>query len=268
MIVKHVYIYPVKSLGGIEVAFAKMEIQGFQHDRRWMLVDDKGKFVTQRNDAKLALITTELNRDFLILKKAGQSDLYIPLQKEFKKAPKEVKVWSDLTAAYNEGKAARKWMKSAIGIDCRLYRQTEAANRISDIPGRDNVKTVSFADSQPILITNEKSLIELNERLDVPVPMNRFRANIVVDGSVAYEEDDWKYFSIGNTRFKVARPCGRCNVVNIDQLTGVGSDQPFKTLATYRFFRKNVNFGMRCKLAKHQNAGQLIKKGDTVLIEK
>ena len=117
------------------------------------------------------------------------------------------------------------------------------------------------------MITNEKSLDELNSRLENPVRMSRFRVNFVVDGQTAYEEDNWKYFSIGTTRFKVRKPCGRCNVINIDQLTGATSDEPFKTLSSYRFFRKNVNFGMRCKLAKGQTANNLIMKGDEVLVE-
>ena len=212
MILRHIFIYPVKSLGGFEVAAAKMQIQGLEYDRRWMLVDDKGKFVTQRNIASMTQVSTEMTNTSLVLKTAGQSDLYIPLQKEFENAPNEVKVWSDLTVAYDEGKEARKWIKSAIGVDCRLYRQNEDALRKSIVPGRNSTKQVSFADSQPILITNEKSLDELNSRLENPVRMSRFRANFVVDGQTAYEEDNWKYFSIGTTRFKVRKPCGRCTL--------------------------------------------------------
>ena len=267
MTLKHIFIYPVKSLGGIEVSSAMMEVHGLQYDRRWMLVDEKGKFVTQRKDTQLTQVLTEISDDYLILKKKGHSDFSIPLKKEFNGDSEEVKVWSDIVDALDEGEEVSRWLHSAIGLSCRLYRLAPDAIRRSSIPFRKDTKKVSFADSQPILIANEKSLEELNSRLKSPVMMSRFRANFVVDGNTPFEEDNWKYFTIGKTRFKVMKACGRCNVINIDQQTGETNNEPFEVLSTYRFFNKNVNFGMRSKLDSEGSAGAKIEKGANVIVE-
>jgi len=265
MILKSIYIYPVKSLGGIELSEAKMEVHGLEFDRRWILIDDRGKFVTQRNDAKLTQIKTAIQDGFLVLKTKGQMDLQIPLVQK-NTTSEEVKIWADLSQGIDAGTDAAKWFKSAIGIDCRLLKMAPDAIRTSSIPFRKGAKKVSFADSQPILITNESSLEELNARLDSPVPMNRFRTNFVVKASQPFEEDNWKFFTIGNTKFKVTKACGRCNVINIDQITGATTKEPFETLSTYRFFNKNVNFGMRCKLAGGSEETSVIRVGDEVLV--
>lgn len=267
MTLKHIFIYPVKSLAGIEVSSSKMEVHGLEYDRRWMFVDEKGKFVTQRNDAQLTQVKTEISDDNLILKKKGQSDFHIPLKKKFENEPIEVKVWSDLVKAYDEGEEVSGWMRSATGTACRLYRQIPDAIRHSSIPFRKDTKKVSFADSQPVLITNEKSLEDLNSRLTKPVEMSRFRANFVVDASTAFEEDNWKMVEVAETQFKVVKPCGRCNMTNIDQLTGEVFKEPFQTLSTYRYFGKKVVFGMYLKLAKEDLAGKVFSVGNEVKVD-
>ncbi len=266
MILKNIYIYPVKSLAGIELSAAKMEVHGLEFDRRWILIDDRGKFVTQRNDAKLTQIKTAIRDGFLILETRGQMALQIPLEQK-NTIVEKVKIWGDLSQGIDEGVDAAKWFKSALGIDCKLFKMAPDAIRKSSIPFRKEPKKVSFADSQPILITNETSLEELNSRLDSPVPMSRFRTNFVVKAPLAFEEDNWKFFTIGDTKFKVKKACGRCNVINIDQITGEISKQkePFETLSTYRFFNKNVNFGMRCKLAGEDS--KMIRIGEEVRSE-
>ena len=265
MTLKNIFIYPVKSMGGIELEAAKMQIHGLEHDRRWILVNSKGKFVTQRNDAALTQIHTAITDEFLVLKKEGQMDLQIPLVQS-NTAIEEVKIWGDLSQGIDEGSEVSKWFKSALGIDCKLYKMAPNAIRRSSVPFRKGEKKVSFADSQPILITNETSLAELNSRLETPVPMSRFRANFVVEAPKPFEEDNWKSYTVGTTKFKVTKACGRCNVINIDQVTGETSKkkEPFETLSTYRFFNKNVNFGMRCKLENDTEEAIIIRVGDKV----
>lgn len=266
MILKNIYIYPVKSLAGIELNESKMEVHGLEFDRRWILIDNHGKFVTQRNDAKLTQIKTAIRDGFLILETKGQMDLQIPLLQKNTTA-EMVKIWGDLSQGIDEGNDAAKWFKSALGIDCKLFKMAPDAIRKSSIPFRKDTKKVSFADSQPILITNKSSLEELNSRLDSPISMSRFRTNFVVKAPSAFEEDNWSFFTVGSTKFKVMKACGRCNVINIDQLTGAVSElkEPFQTLSTYRFFNKNVNFGMRCKLAGEEST--MIRVGDEVGVE-
>lgn len=257
------FIYPVKSLGGIELKEAKMQIQGLEYDRRWMVLDENGEFLTQRDIREMALVKTEISDEFLILTREGFGSVKVPLaEKEQELSP--VKVWKDKTVGYMESEEVSLWLTKALGQKCNLMRMPSSAIRNS--PKGD--KQVSFADSEPILIANEKSLEELNSRLEVPIPMSRFRANFIVEATEAWEEDNWKGFKIGETEFEITKGCGRCMVVTIDQDTGEKfSKEPLATLAKYRVFGKNVNFGMRAKwndIAGEKEA--LIKVGEEVVL--
>lgn len=260
-----IYIYPIKSLAGIKLASAKMEIQGLQYDRRWMLIDEKGKFLTQRNDANMALIKTALSNESLLVKKEGFGTINIPLSGNENAPLEPIKVWNDLTEAADTGPETSEWFSDLLGRKCRLMRISAKAVRKNTLPHRNDEKQVSFADSQPILIVNEASLKELNARLETPILMERFRANFVVDSGVAYEEDDWKTFRVSGLNFKVTKACGRCNVINIDQQTGIANKEVFDTLSNYRFFKKNVNFGMRAKwLQTGKEESTFVQIGDEV----
>ncbi len=270
-----IFIYPIKSLSGIELTAAEMQIQGLQYDRRWMLIDEKGKFLTQRNDAQMALIKTAISKESLLVKKEGFGTISIPLHEARsghvsgnENAPLEpIKVWNDLTEATDTGRETAEWFSDLLGRKCRLMRISAKAVRKNTLPHRNDEKQVSFADSQPILIVNEASLKELNTRLETPILMERFRANFVVDSSVAYEEDDWKTFRVSGLNFKITKACGRCNVINIDQQTAIANKEVFDTLATYRFFKKNVNFGMRAKwLPTGEEQSTFVQIGDEVTL--
>lgn len=249
MILKSIFIYPIKSIAGIELQQAKMQAQGLEYDRRWMLLDQNGKFLTQRDDSNMALIQPEISEEFLILKKEGFESLQVPLKEDKNQVMTPVQVWDDKTICYDVGAEAGEWFSEVLQQKCSLVRIPSTAVRQSTV-GKHAGKQSSFADSDPILIVNETSLVELNSRLEVPVPMNRFRGNFVVEAPEAWEEDRWKGFQIGDVKFEITKPCGRCQVITIDQQTGEKiSKEPLKTLATYRKIGKNVAFGMRGKLA-------------------
>jgi len=264
MILKSMFIYPVKSLRGIELKEAKMQIQGLEYDRRWMVLDENGEFLTQRNIPEMALVETEISDEFLILRKEGFGSVNVPLA-EKEQELSSVMVWKDETVGYMESEEVSIWLTKVLGQKCSLTRMPSSAMRNSP----KGEKQVSFADSQPVLIVNEKSLEELNSRLEVPILMSRFRANFVVEANEAWEEDNWKGFKIGKTEFEITKACGRCSVVTIEQETGEKvSKEPLTTLAKYRFFNKNVNFGMRAKWNETAVAEKevLIKVGEKVVL--
>ena len=269
MKIESLFIYPIKSLAGIELQRSKMEIQGLEYDRRWLLLDRKGKFLTQRNDSQMALIKTAITTDHLIVEKENCGSLKIPLT-EPTTTLKKVKIWNDETEAYPASPEASEWFSDILGKKCELVRISAQSIRINTLPHRGDKKRVSFADSQPILITNLASLKDLNSRLKTPVEMSRFRANIIVNTGVAYEEDNWRGFTINDLSFKITKACGRCKVITIDQNSGEVSAQnePFATLAKYRLNNKSVNFGMRAKwLPCGNETNYTLKVGDSVLPE-
>ena len=254
-------MYPVKSLGGIELKEAKMQAQGLQYDRRWMLLNENGNFLTQRDDAKMTLIKTSIDDEFLNFKRAGFESFRVPLSEDENQVMSPVKVWDDKTICYDVGAEAGEWFSDVLKQKCSLVRIPSIAVRQSMI-GKHDGKQASFADSDPILIVNETSLAELNSRLETPIPMSRFRGNFVVATPEAWEEDHWKSFQIGNVNFEITKPCGRCPVIMIDQETGEQiSKEPLKTLAKYRKIGEKVLFGMRGKLVNPKEES-LIKIGD------
>jgi len=261
MFLKSIFIYPVKSLCGIDLKEAKMQAQGLQYDRRWMLLDENGKFLTQRDDAKMTLIKTSIDDKFLNFKREGFESFRVPLAEDENQVMKPVEVWDDKTICYNVGAEVGEWFSDVLKQKCSLIRIPSIAVRQSTI-GKHEGKQSSFADSDPVLVVNETSLAELNSRLEIPVPMNRFRGNFVVETSEAWEEDYWKSFQIGDVNFEITKPCGRCPVIMIDQETGKQiSKEPLKTLAKYRKIGEKVLFGMRGKLVNPEKEF-LVKVGD------
>lgn len=261
MFLKSMFIYPVKSLGGIELKQSKIQAQGLEYDRRWMLLDENGKFLTQREDSAMTLIKTAIDDEFLIFKRAGFESFRVPLAEDPNQVMSPVKIWDDKTICYDIGAEAGEWFSDVLKQKCTLVRIPSIAVRQSMI-GKHEGKQASFADSDPVLVVNETSLAELNSRMETPVPMNRFRGNFVVEAPKAWEEDHWKSFQIGNVDFEITKPCGRCPVIMIDQETGEQiSKDPLRTLAKYRKIDTKVVFGMRGKLANMEEEF-LIKVGD------
>jgi len=233
--VSALYIYPVKSLGGFAVSQAEVQERGFRYDRRWMLVDDQGQFLTQRSHPKMALVKTILydNHIGLGAGEAMPETMELPVQTG-SGVSVQVRVWNDRVEALWPQLEADAWISDFLGVHCRFVYMTDAAERTADVRYYPSKSGVSFADSFPYLLTSEGSLDELKRRSGVDLDMRRFRPNIVVSGSNAYEEDRWKTIRLRRTVFKLVKPCARCVVTTIDPDTGRRGKEPLRTLAAYR----------------------------------
>ncbi|GAB3541216.1 MOSC domain-containing protein [Pontibacter brevis] len=241
-----IYIYPIKSLGGIRVPAAEVEERGLRYDRRWMLVDDAGNFLTQREHAQMALLQVELLQDGLSVshKKGAMETLYIPFEAKGAGNPElHVTVWDDTVAAQEVDSEISAWFTKALGMPARLVRMPDQAQRLVDPDYAHNGEVVSFADGYPFLIIGQASLDDLNSRIEQPVHMNQFRPNFVFRGGIPFEEDAWASFKIGGVPFQAVKPCARCVVTTINQETAEKSAEPLRTLATYRKLRHKIIFG-------------------------
>lgn len=154
-----------------------------------------------------------------------------------------VEVWGDRCLAWSMGNDARIWFSTMLGTPCELVYMPDESDRPTDHGAFGRENQVSFADSYPFLLISEASLADLNQRLDTPIPMNRFRPNLVVSGCDAFSEDHWTEIRIGNVPFQVAKSCSRCTIPTVDQATGKRSPEPLKTLATYRHWDGQIWFG-------------------------
>ncbi|MFD3001148.1 MOSC domain-containing protein [Pontibacter toksunensis] len=257
-----IYIYPIKSLGGISVPTAAVEDRGLRYDRRWMLVDEKGNFLTQRQHARMALLQVSLLEEGLSVshKKGEMEPLFIPFGIKDAAAPElQVTVWDDTLAAQEVGPEISAWFTEALGMPARLVRMLEQARRLVDTEYARNGEVVSFSDGYPFIIIGQASLDDLNSRLDQPVPINQFRPNFVFRGGAAFEEDTWSDFLIGEIPFQAVKPVARCVVTTINQETAGKSAEPLRTLATYRQVRHKIIFGQN--LLSGSAAGS-VKVGD------
>jgi len=240
-------IYPVKSLKGIDVASSNLTSRGLQYDRRWMLIDSNGQFVSQRSYPILSQISVEIMEDSLHFQFQNQSKTLIkipafPLQK----GPlKETQIWNDSCKALPVNSKADQWFSNILGSPVQLVYMPETSKRRINKKHGGEQDIVSYADGYPILIISEASLNDLNQKLESPIKMERFRPNIVVKGEEAFGEDSWKNFQISGLHFKGIKPCSRCIMITIDPLTGLAkSKEPLKTLSTYRKVDKKVLFGL------------------------
>lgn len=241
-ILHSIHIYPIKATGGVGLDEADVKQRGLAHDRRWMLVDETGTFLTQRQHARLALVRVQVRPSHLVVNAPGMDPLTVSIPDPG--APRRlVRIWkNEVDAAMADDATA--WFSHFLGIDCRLVYMDERAVRPVDPTYAVGPDEVSFADGYPLLLTTEASLADLNTRLDQPVPMTRFRPNLVVEGFEAFAEDWWRQVRVGEVLFHVVKPCARCVVLTIDQQTAVQGKEPLKTLNTFRKWDGQVYFGM------------------------
>ena len=227
-------------------------------DRRWMLVDHQGNFLSQR---QLPALTQFLpgHQDNLIIKHMPSGDTMTIALAEFSKA-NNVVVWGQECTAHSSENGINKWLSERLEKEVTLVYMDENDMRPVEAPNTNNI--VSFADGYPILLTTLASLAELNNKLDDSIDITRFRPNIVVDGDTPFAEDNWQKVKIGDVIFRVVKKCARCHVINIDQETGLASKEPLKTLSTFRQEGHKVNFGMNLI---PENTG-IIHEADEVLV--
>jgi uncharacterized protein YcbX len=251
------YIYPIKSCAGVEVPDWSISRFGFLHDREFLVVDEYGSFLTQRTHPRLALIQPIPKPDLLRLRAPNLPEIGLPWfgsPEDHPIRPRySVTIWRDQVEVDDFGDEVAEWFSAHLKCKARLvrmgnqYRRVVQKDKTSAIHQHElGRREVSFADSYPFLIISEASLADLNRRLPQPIPMNRFRPNIVVGGVVdSYAEDRWRSIEIGSLRFRHGAPCVRCVVTTTDQITLERGKEPLKTLATYRVRSDGgVNFGM------------------------
>ncbi len=236
--------YPIKACRGFEVTESRVERMGLADDRRMMVVTPEGEFLTQREHAKLALITPTLKNDSVTLSAPNFDSIHISIQRTG--TPWPVNIWkSKGVDAIDQGDEAAQWLSDWLGTSVRLVRIADGFKRKLNpdyaIHADDHT---GFADGYPILILSEESLQDLNSRLDSVLPMNRFRPNIVVKGSEPFAEDNWKRIRIGDVEMALVKPCARCEVTTIDKETLERSKEPLKTLGNYRKHKLGAIFGM------------------------
>lgn len=263
MTLSEIWIYPVKSLGGIRLARAQSEEKGLRYDRRWMIVDENNVFITQRAFTQMALIDVELQPDGLRIfnRNAPDDDLIVPLEPASKEIV-AVTVWDDVTTGMTVCREADEWLSRQLGLPLRLVMMPESAERKADARYARHDENVSFADGFPYLLISQASLDELNSRLPEPITMRRFRPNFVIAGTAPFAEDEWKSIRIGNLHFEIVKPCARCVLTTIDPKTAVKGPEPLKTLATYRRAGNKILFGQNVTT---QDFGE-IREGDEVTI--
>ena len=238
-------IYPVKSCRGIALKQARLTETGFEHDREWLVITPEGRFLTQRERPQLAQVETAIADDRLVLRKPNGADLSLPLN--LTGPEREVTIWRDKAAAFDAGDEAAAWLTDHLGKPARLVRFDKRHKRASDAKWTEGLEALNqFSDGYPWLLISQGSLDELNRRMQNPLPMNRFRPNIVVDGLPPFGEDSVDEFVAGSVRLKVVKPCDRCVVTTTDQITGERtSDEPLRALKEFRFDKnlRGVLFG-------------------------
>lgn len=237
-----VYVYPIKSCGGISPRSAELVATGLRDDRRWMLVDEMGGFMSQRRHPRMALISPRITPHGLIVHAPGMPDLEV--LSEGKDGERiDVEVWGDAQLGEPVGEEADRWFSKFLDSPCRLVRKPDDDVRPVDSFYAGEGDQTSFADGFSLLVISEASLEDLNRRLERPVPMNRFRPNLVVRGCGPYAEDGWGEMRVGEATFRVAEPCARCAITIVDQQIGERGKEPLRTLATYRKSGGKVWFG-------------------------
>lgn len=256
-------IYPVKSLAGISLDSSDLDSMGLAYDRRWMLVDENGGFLTQRTVPQMALIQTALQDGQLTLSIAGKAPHRVAEVTE-DAASIEVSIWNDRVLASKVGKASDDWLSGVLGVDCQLVFMPEETLRQCDPEFAKQGERTGFADGFPMLLISEASLDDLNSRLLQPVDMRRFRPNIVVSGCEAFAEDQWNQFSIGDIQMRGVKLCSRCPLPNVDPDKGERiSNEPIATLMKYRKWDHKVFFGMN---VIHEKQGR-VSVGDELIVD-
>lgn len=233
-IVSALYIYPIKSCRGIALDRARVTSTGLAQDRRWLLINDKHSFITQREQPRMALIAPELHGNGLRVNAPDMPPLSVA--GEARATRMTVTVWRDQVSAFDEGDAAAAWFSQFLGISVRLVRFDESQARLSNREFTGEALGHSqFADGFALLVIANASLDDLNTRLPAPLPMNRFRPNLVLDGLPAYGEDEVHELRSDALTLRLVKPCTRCKITTTDQATGVvqGTD-PLSTLMKYR----------------------------------
>jgi uncharacterized protein YcbX len=259
--VSQLNVYPVKGLKGLCLESALATERGLAHDRRFMVVDPGGHFLSQRELPAMATVWTDIAGADLRLSAPDRDEISLPLEPRDGE-PMRVTVWNSVCDAIAPSPEADRWLADCLATPCRLVYMPEATRRLSNPRHAGEGRLVGFADGYAFLVVSEASLEALNARLARPVPMDRFRANIVVKGAAPFEEDGWEAFAAGSAVLRMAKPCGRCQVTTTDQATGeVTGPEPLATLSAWR---DSPEFGARFGMNAVTVRAGALRVGDAV----
>jgi uncharacterized protein len=241
MVLSQIFIYPIKSARGTAVDETPLDISGPVNDRRWMLVDKDGLFLSQRKLPRLALIDPRFEGADLVVTAPGMSPLRIPnWLGEGEWVP--VRIWRDQLTLPHPNKVYSEWFSTFLGRTCRLVHLPDMVVRHVEPPFDQPEWRVSLADGYPLLLLTQASLDLLNEKLASPVGVERFRPNLVISGTAPHEEDTWRRLQIGSVQLAVVKPCARCSTVLVNQSTAEVGIEPLRTLARYRRLPQSILF--------------------------
>lgn len=259
--VSRLRIHPLKGGAGIDLDALEFDQAGPRFDRRWMVVRPDGEFVTQRDAPRLAVVRPRLDADVLELRAPDGEVVRLPI--EFDGPALSVRVWSSEVDARTGPPAGDEWLSELLGQPCRLAYLRGDAVRETD-PAYAEGHRVGFADGYPVLVASEGSVAELSRRAGRPVPMDRFRPNIVVSGAPPHDEDAWRRFAVGGLALRGVKLCARCKVTTVEQDRGTldPDSEPLRTLAIYRRIKGHVYFGLN---AVHLGT-DTVRVGDAVQV--
>ena len=255
-------LYPIKSARGIALSEWDVDDFGLRYDRRWMVVDGAGEFISQRTHPRLALVIPSIEEGALKIEGPERPPLRVPLD-PLPAITTRVTIWDHNCSATWLGEGPARWFSDFLGCPASLVHMPASTMRPANPVFAPVGTRVSFADAYPFLLISEASLADLNRRLSVPLPMNRFRPNLVVTDCEPYAEDSWRSIRIGEIPFQVVKPCDRCVITTTDQLSGDRGKEPLRTLATYRNVDGKVLFGQN---VVHRAGGRL-RVGDQVFLQ-
>ena len=261
-VVRHLFVYPVKSTRAIPKTHVRLSSTGLEWDRHWMAASPNGVFMSQRTQPRLARVATEIGPDALTLRAPDQQPLTVPLQPVG--STQSAEVWKDSITALDQGDAAARWLTQALGMDARLLRISPVLDRHAKAEyAGPTTAPVSFTDGFPILVVNLASLAHLNSQMPEPVPLERFRPNIVLEGLEPFAEDHIDALEFGAITLRLVKPCTRCVITSTDQRTGEPSTNPLPVLRQFRFNRElmGVTFGENAVIAA--GVGETLAIGDT-----
>lgn len=259
--VAELWTYPVKSCRGIRLDRAAVTARGLAWDRHWMVVDEAGHFLTQRQLPAMATIGTALTAGALVLSGPGAPDLTVPLAAAGERLA--VTVWNDTVTAQAVSAEADRWLAGRLGMPCRLVRFPDDCRRAVDPRYGAAGDETAFSDGFPVLLIGQGSLDGLNARLPTRLSMRRFRPNLVVAGAAPHAEDAWRRIRVGAVGLRLVKPCSRCAITTVDPDLGVRDGaEPLQTLGTYRRRDGKVWFGQNLI---PDGAGE-IRLGDPVVV--
>lgn len=252
-ILSQIFLYPIKSLAGIQVQSWLVDKNGLRYDRKWMLVDEDGQFMSQRRLPRMALFKPRIEQENLIVSAAGMQDMPLALQ-PVGGDDIEVTIWRDRCIARTVSSQADEWFSEFLDTKCRLVYHPDDRRRQVDQRYAKPSDQTAFSDGFPFLIVSENSLATLNQKMSAAIGINRFRPNLVIADCDSYAEDSWRRIRINGIEFRLPKPCSRCAVPGIDPDTAISDKETLLTLSKLRKWENQVYFGQN---ALHDGLGEL-----------